>query len=102
MVDLISFCIHNGQQSFICKQSECSEIQLPLVSLCKMMTLCIKNASPQVEVPLRLGGAAADGGAAAVLQDRAHGLHPAALLQRLPVQAVLRHPWLVLPGEAQL
>lgn len=56
----------------------------------------------QVKVPFRLGGAEGTGWAPAVLQDRAHGICPASLLQCIPLQAVLCHSWILFPGEAKI
>lgn len=53
----------------------------------------------QVKVPLRPGGAAGTGWAPAVLQNGAHWICPAAVLQCIPLQAVLCHPWIITAGE---
>ena len=55
--------------------------------------------SVQAEVPVQPGRAAGAGWRAQVLQEGTSRLRPAAVLQRLPLQAVLRHPRLLLPGE---
>lgn len=56
----------------------------------------------QAEVPFRPGVPAGARRDAQILQKRKLQLRAAAVLQRLPLQTVLRHTWLILPGEIGL